>query len=621
MRQDEAKDLKFEVFEGLDGLWMVCGWGEIVNNRTGFYDFKIHLCKLYDSVFPESQGTHDYAIHPSSPIIVREVNIGLLKFVPFGTIIKNGQVKAHLWDYRTQPKEIQINPTSFQDVKIGQWLETHADFTKRSSLVNLMVSGLENAPAKLFDVGDTKVLFMENDLIDYFFMAGSPRMAHYIFDAKIDRDSKKKNKVYDPSLVSHGVDPKGNKIVHVRLERGMYDSDALLIAILAHDEYYWNEASKIQNSIVKGEKYLRANIPIEKTTTFKVFGRRIDLKEGSGYLVHRIITCDWKLPFESLLFSRDNPGAAAATDPSQQPENNGKAGFLFFPPRKPKRGSPPTPVTNKKAGWRTAEQPIAFSNTQSFNFPESNIIKEERFVDGNLGDKKNSPAVTILKNAGFTTSLADGSDDSIVRIVLLSDSPAKPAPGPALTCFELVEKAVGHVHQICTESLQVNPTWSYRIPFKYNDSNYSIFEGRNYLEEEDPDVKNFCFVQIKKRGHKIFRRICIIEVDIRGEFFYLMDVEPKYNGRSGFTFSKIAWIYAGVRRFGDNDLGNILHRFVLQKGSWDFLSDAGYVSEKIMHYPEPERIATGLINFVFKKFDLPPYKKVKPPQPDENGKQ
>lgn len=603
MRQNDVRTLEFEVFEGLDGLWMVCGWSEIVNNRTGFYDFKIFLCRLKDSIVPSKQGAHDYGVIDHSPVVVREVNIGMLKYLPFGTIIGDRQVKAHIWDYRTQPKSIQINPAFFQDVRVGQWLRANADLTKDVPLVKLMANNFESMPAKLFESGNTKVIIMENDIIDYFFMAGSPRMAQYIFAGEIDRNRPRRNKVFDPSLTAHGVTPHGQKVASVRLERGMYDCDALLIALLAHDEYYWNAASKINTSIVSGEKYLRANLPIEQTTSFKVFGRAIDLKEGSCYLVHRIIKCEWKLPFECLMFSRDNPGKAAPTDPSQQPDNIGNTGFFFHSPRKPKKQSPQVSVGGKKAGWNNAGETISFPNTQSFDFPESNIIKEEHFVDGSLDNNTHGTGLALVKLAGFTTSLQSGPDGGIVRITFLSRSPANPLPRPPLSCFALVEKALSCFVKKYATDFGITPNWSYRVPFKYEDSNYSIFEGRNYIDQKDPTLRNFCFVHVKQRGYEVFRRICIIEVNIAGEYFYLMDVEPKYNGRTGYSYLRIMWMYAGVDRFSDEKLGTIMHQLVMEKGNWEFVKNASIKCVTLLHYAELERIAKSLMKFACEQLD------------------
>ena len=143
--------------------------------------------------------------------------------------------------------------------------------------------------------------------------------------------------------------------------------------------------------------------------------------------------------------------------------------------------------------------------------------------------------------------------------------------------------------------------------FPRND--YSVFPIAPFADNDPDKIKlmNFCFVEIKKNRHTMFRRILIYELKVNGLFFYVMDIQPndkrtkklKANPEQkigGFSSSK-AMIYFRSNPLTLADGRMALETLAKNFGDWRKLT-SNLSSFRTFNHTTPERMRDAMWAFM-----------------------
>ena len=628
---DDIKRLTFQYLPNSDDFWIVLFWGKVVLDFTGNYKIEVIFNQL--STPYDKNKANDFNLGFKQFVV--EVNYAELRALSAGTVVYKGKIHAYIHNYRRHKKEIKLPKTqikgssqpaavSFQFGRLGDFFTTlkEQEFEEEKKVKGYFNCShlLKDIPVVTFKLYDVSYIVPCSTIADYYFF-GKPKLIKYIFTGNIHRTNSKLNKVYSPKNNGSDLTTNLKRLAYIRLERDMFDVDAFKIARLANDEEFWNECIKISHNLIgksPEESFIKCSFPFSGNSTLTVYGREINniRRDGQYYLIHKIVKCSSPAPFDVLIVSRDNSGnkkgkgfteEASSSNSEHVNGNNNKTKLLLLPKRKDDpidKNKPPSDDSNKSVGqgkslFGSVDEELKFENSEEKNFPDEMIINEEDLIDAKNGKPGTSQNINLfLKEIGdfeYTTEESKNGNKPIFRIRLNSSAPTKPIVPPT-HCFEVIEKALLLIEaQFANTDAALGASIKIFCPLPYQGNPYSIFPIANF-RGQDPELvkyRNFCFVQIKKNRHNIFRRILIYEIRANGFFFYVMDVQPKYKRTKelksspnekvvGFNSSK-AVIYFRTSELEKKDALKFLFFLVKQKGDWTKLINSSSFFRTFKH--------------------------------------
>lgn len=152
------------------------------------------------------------------------------------------------------------------------------------------------------------------------------------------------------------------KLAVLWLRKKMLDADALFLARFAFDEYALKQAQEIYLFAAKREEkdgVIKALPPFQGNVKMAYLYTTLNNSRVESRYVTQLLQCNWKPPFSSLRWDRDNDGRPAEVEKEKKPPRT-KPGLIINTesddPKKPKLGG--TPATSNTTTTHLKEQEI-----------------------------------------------------------------------------------------------------------------------------------------------------------------------------------------------------------------------------------------------------------------------
>jgi len=594
--QEDIKTYVFEILPtGLD-KWIVVAWGKIVNDRTGAYEQEIILKR-----YSENETSKIWDMKDSSKLIYCKVNLGSLRVLSPGTIIQNQRIVQFVHEYLVKteiriedPKAMLKKPFQvLYDPIFPEWERSH------------LLNSIDKVETRFYRGKNLQIFIPCNVIADYYYY-GETYLIKAIMEGKLDNRFKDGNDVYHPKNLSRHRSPTGKVIVRVELQRRMSFKDNFKIARLAHDYYFHSKSLDIRTGILRGstdESYIDTDLPVEGPITLSVYGVEISSKGGNFFLVHSISKCSAKPPFdlilagkpfknESLLEDAEN-GSGIPDDSTKDLLGISPKARKSFRVELSKNGK--KNIGGQKPLWNSVPKALPYNRNQENNFPKDAEINERDFTDPKKRDKLTEIIRKFGIAAGLSTNPNNAGSSNILQLGLFAKGPARSRPEPPTEAFQAIEELTLFIEEMLKgKNYQMNS--NLLCPFPEGLDRYSAFPVNDLLNEPGIDRKkilNFCYLNIREKGHTHYRRIYIKELVVGDHFFYIMDVEPKYKGmRQNELIERFISLfgvifYAHRSALDENNLRRILFLIVTTykspSGGWKFLNELGYRFRLIEH--------------------------------------
>lgn len=639
--------------EDTTSFYTVIAWTRTANPLTGHYRQRIL------TVVHKSSVLSSFEVDGKDELRSFELNLGSLKFFSPGTRFFDQKVDQFAHEYK-QTYCIKIdNPENLLPTTLGvvTGISTHSFVHQedRYHITGEQAGPLNSLPVITLPGFDhyEKVVIPCSVIADYYYY-GSPKMIEYLLECKVDRSNRMNNRIYDPVLTEMMELATGKKLAMVRLEKEMWDEDAVRIARLALDEHYWNSCISMASGLIKQTKpyFLQTIFPIRTATELKFYGIKLNVHGKTYLLAQMIVMCTAKLPFDGLVLTRDNPGrlptaivndenhqndngassqggennekeaedgqknenknplASGAGEKEDQVEKDNKPSGLIAVRIGAENSENPAPVGEGSAGYNNMDRDWRYESPQQMNFPDENILKEEALVFGEPQGNQPSNTQQFLIQFGaaieFTTELSKKGDRRIFRVHLKGSTLRKPVDTPAVECFKVLEDVFHTINRDIKKSPDhIISSTTVKCPLPYGDYEiYSRFPAEKF-EPPDDNTKaamKFCYISGRKNRYSIYKRIFIQEILAKDYCFYVMDIQPKGNrqGRVGMLSKTAVILSLEGNKLSDDELAGLLVRIAENEGSWKFLSEK-YSRKLLRHVKSHQNIADRITEFIKKK--------------------
>ncbi|MFN8336313.1 MAG: hypothetical protein U0U09_14375 [Cyclobacteriaceae bacterium] len=547
-----ARSVKENPFENLpkdNGYWVVVAWGRVISTRKD-KNYKIEvILRKFDRV----RGRSPFDLSSFTDQISRDVNIGSIRTFSPGTVFHQRKIAEYVHEHIKKVKiDIQdpqgLSAATFSDVfSIASRGETGQLF-----IVNIDAS-FEKCPVRILEHNNKfgRVIFPCSVIADYYYF-GQWRLIKAILDGRIDANKRHRNGLYDPETLVVEETAKGEIATVITLRRDMSFEDELKIARIAVDPYYRHKCLDISNGLLykkKNDSFINTDFPIKVPTRLSVYGSHVQTKMGKAFLVHSISFCTSPMPFDGLLSGREddfkNPGNSSNHDgtetqePKELPEKaivierTGSPPDEDEPKKKPKKKT--KPITEEKPLYNSVSQAKRFEKDEAFNFPKDSIVRARELDDGgkNKKVKKFKKRFQIFEK--LSTDPGNGNNPKVGRLKLLPKEFVPPEEVKAPAYFDKIRDVKNNAEQHYKEHHEV----SVRLitPYPLDGTEYSTFNIKQFEQpaQQTPywyERKKFCYLKTRYYSFKIVRRVFIAELIINKNYFYLMDIEPKYGASS-----------------------------------------------------------------------------------------
>lgn len=612
------KSVSDEAFEFLPKSTIprvVIGWGRILNDHSGSFKQEI-ISVLHDEDNPEKLVVK----RRDDNRLCNKVDLGSLKLFSPGTVFQNQKITKQVHEYLKKQTFTIENPRSLEESTLNFGL---AHFTIYTNYILRAEKSLDEIPVvKAQGFKDFKELIIPCSAIADYYYYGMSKMIKYILEGKVDREIASNNKLYDPEELGQEKLSSGKTIARIHLEKDMYTDDAVKIARLAHDEFFWDSCLQMNSQLIgrKKSRQLKTKFPIQGPTTLQFYGVEAIMQGENNFIVQSISMCSSKMPFDGLYVSRDNPGghnkrsfnsekedAIKDEKTEEEKKNNGTKPTIRIGIE---NKNPDPKVGVGKAGYNSQDKDMSFERDQVDNFDNANIFLEETITE----DGEESGLLEFLyrfdENVDFTTMIEKSGDKATTRINLSSKSPIVTLDPPQVTCFDMIEKAI--------DQLPTHLITNTICPFPKGNDKYSTFDPNKYANEENEknlSNRKWCHINIQKKRFKIYRRIFIKEIFVSEKYFYVMDIEPKYlkpgKNNTSSHVPKFAAILiqtsktTQTTKITDKEFVLLLEEIVKHRGNWNLLGNEN--DRQLIRIPH---IGHEYIANKIKEFIINPVKKV-----------
>lgn len=611
--KDEIKDYVFSCLPEDSKKWIVVAWDRVVNNRTGSYE-QVVVFRL----FSEKDSPEDiWNLSDPKNLHYLHVDLGSLRVLSPGTIVQNQRIIQFAHEYKTK-REVKIDdPQSLSKKPLRVLYAPTMPGLERQNYTG----SVERNECRVLELPDVKILFPCNVIADYYYY-GTTYLVKAVLEGKLNDRFKNGNDVYNPKTLFRAISSNGKAIVRVELQRRMSYADTFKIARLAHDYDFRSKCLDVYASILRGknlESYVDTDFPVTGPVTLSVYGDEVINQRERVFLVHSISSCTAKPPFDLIIAGKEFKGREYLQDIDfcERSDGSGSApvGITIEKRNKKSRTKIKLNKTNQKgigvdkALWNAGLEHIPYDRDQSDNFPKDATIKERDFAD----PWKQEELAAILRKFGVASGLTTNPDrrgsSSNLQINFFAKGPLKPKPARQTLAFENIEDLSKAIEVSLGSRFSVNS--QIRCPVSVGIDKYSAFPTGEWMNGQHPkhrQLLNFCFVNVREQGHVQHRRIYINELNVQGQFFYMMDVEPKYkvlNERKELerlVSSSAVIFHTHISQLNDVDLRFILNEIVTTYqqplGRWGFLEKRfGFEFLRIQHRND-QRSFDGVSKFI-----------------------
>ena len=543
-------------------------WGETVNKFTGSYAFNIIAGVEYTNRF----GVARRGMWPF------EVDLGGLKLFSPGTIFHESKIKSFVHEHAQKRNIVIEDPQSLKIKMLSQYFDMnydieYVDYSPKSRMNDLPAFIIPN-------YSNYDYLIIPCSVVADYYYYGMPKMIDYLLKGQFKKN-RSENKIYDPEKSQYVFLADGRRVAYVRLEKEMYSIDAVKIARLAHDPFFWDAAMEMVGGLVHQTEptYLTTRFPIKQSTTLSFYGRDLILHERKVCLALSIASCTARLPFDALIVSRDNPGASVLgqlgfdSDGKEPDDPNGK-----LPPKQyslyvgPSKSPGLDKVGKGKAGRNSLDVNERYFRDQQDNFDCWNVVPEEAFVSGSGSPSKRFDG--FLLNFGevlefLTFSLGRSGKARRRRLILTGSGPIEGEDVKQVSCFEMTEAALAAL-AIPGSAYNIEPI----KPYPAGKDSYSRLPVE-FFQANDSETKSslkFCYINPRKKKLRIFKRVLVKEIQVDGLFFYVMDIQPNEtegnNDKVLISSKKRAIIFCNIERSKIENFKEILIETVKGRAKW-----------------------------------------------------
>lgn len=597
-RNIKVKELPFNNMPDGSSQWIVVACGKIINGTDGNYKQEIILKKYVEGESPSIT----WNLKDDNKIAYVNVDLGRIRVFTPGTIIQNKHIVKFAPEYLTKVDLIIDNPQSLEKKPL-RILYDHVFPEFERSLNNRSSDPIETRV--LNHSGFGRVMIPCTVIADYYYYGKNVHLTKAILEGAISRKFANSNNVYNPRKYIRGVSPLGKVIVSVELQRKMDFRDEFKIARLADDTFFYDKCLDIYNRILNGSSngtYIETDLPINQPTILSVYGVKTNVMGNNFFLVHSISKCTAKPTFDLIIATKRFRGRADFDGLPSGGGGNDKDGIGLAPKNPPKprtRRKLKKPdskiVGDDKPQWDAMDENIEFDNDQSDNFPNNAAVNDRDFLD----PEKQKEAIETLIKYGFAPQMSTNPNrtgSSLTLPLTVSATRLTKPPSVAPTkAFEFIENVVALlVHQFLKQEYKI--TSNIICPVPEGDDKYSAFPVSELRKEPNIDKRKkylfFCYQYVQLMKHEHHRRIFIYEIIINGQYFYIMDIEPKYKVKDSdnnvvrLVSSAGVIFYAGNSSISQHTFRDILKRIVTtyqtKEGRWKFLSP-DYSYEIIRH--------------------------------------
>lgn len=587
------------------GYWVVVAWGRVVNTGKGNYKINVILRK-----FTASQKASPFDLSRFTEQVTLLVDLGSIRAFGPGTLFFQREISKYIHNH---VKKVKIDLPDPQGLEQKKFKDVFGHSYGNYYPLFDIDPTIENCPVRVFKSatkhGD--IIFPCSVIADYYYF-GEWRMIKYILEGKIDSLKRHKNGLYNPTTLTV-PDPDVNDLGVITLRREMTFNDELKIARIAFDPFYRHKCLEIATGLLlaeHNESFINTDFPIKDPTKLSVYGSNVNTNEGKAFLVHSISFCTSPMPFNGLMVGREddwknpsktkNEGGKKEEDPKKLPDGSIVIDRTGQNPKdNPKKKKKGKPISEKPPLHNSVKQHADFEKEEAFNFSKDNILRaRELDQDGtNKKLKKFKKRFKIFDKLSTNPDL--GSDPNIGKLSL--------RPGGFFNSQN--ENTADHFNkiQIITTAAEIWYKSGHKVsgrliqPYPIEGTRYSSFDLKRFDNPDNKtqaffDMKMFCYIRPRFNGFTVLRRVYIAELLIDNLYFYLLDVEPKYNTSSAVII------------YSPSDLTNtfklILDRMVdnySKKGSiYQVLSQTPFslTFERFNHYTNTKASLSRIQDFI-----------------------
>lgn len=581
------KDLVFSALPEGNAKWLVVGWGKTINDASGSYKQQIVLRKLSKNEDPGHLKRQDLG----NLLFYSVVDIGSIRIFSPGTIVQNQKIKFFIEDYLEKRTFRILDPQSLRKSKLHH-------YSRQSSLP--LFSDLELIKVRSFADSETNLLVVVpcSVIADYYYFGSTP-LTKAIFEGTFDLEKRVRNTVFNPHRVFRSVSSTKKNIGYIELDRRMVLDDRVKIGRLALDGFFWNKCMGIFTSMIEQEScgsFMETDFPINEPTDLIVYGVTIE----KVFLVHSISKCTAKPPFDVLIAGKPFKGKEQRKYNHESSSNEVKDSlFLTGSQKKNKKksrthldSSTITLVKMDRPKWDAGSESLSYDKDQSNSFLEEDVINEKDLID----PRKQEQIADFIHKNGLAFALSTNPDklgsEETLQLNLFARGPFTPLKHLPTNAFSIFEKLAGAL-EAALRSQGYNVQSKICCPEKIGNDPYTAFPIsmiRSDQELNKIENVNFCFLQVKKYAHTIYRRVFISHLSIDGSNLYLVDIEPKYSNKKTekFLASFGVIFHTGDFELTEMELKDILIQIVVSHKTadsrWRFLERKfGYSYLKIKH--------------------------------------
>ena len=332
------------------------------------------------------------------PPVSLKLEVSLLPALTNGSIWKNQNIIYEPW-FKSHPIRIQgsLLEKGARSFVTGTTIARYFDDIANNSYMDKYQTQFPSYTSHDYiGFGDEKqtVLIPKTEVMRYFYLS-STTFNYYVFTGKIQ----------DADVLINGcpeIHP--NLHLHLKLRKRIKDIDAFKIALLFTQKAYNTQLYKISNTIslnLNMDKHrfeINTFLPISIINTLDTLATIVTVDRKPVTIVHKIVSCNYKLNFNGIDIDRDNGGGNDPNLPDMDENPDGEVTPVAVPPTlPPQQGS--IDIDNNLDPFDLLSRGIQIPEIQ----PNIKLNKIYR--------KREKASTTLIKSPGINTILPYSSEE------------------------------------------------------------------------------------------------------------------------------------------------------------------------------------------------------------------
>lgn len=391
----------------------------------------------------------------------------------------------------------------------------------------------------------------------------------------------------------------------VRIRGHLNDSDALYAGRLAGDQTAYEEATNFgkhiqRNLINNGVSHLDTGLPFAGPTKLEVVGKWIKTTAGPhkwAFLVYAILSCTARMPFQKLLFYRENDNTQTENPDQEEQVPRGTMRQVEVPASGARVNStaPPSP------GLAQGKLELLIAADQKFlqSPPVERIKKEQQLIARRWRQPRwyvHPDSYTLADS----DSIGLGDDDEFGSVS--TDEVTEPLPssgaGVEFSQFREITEALRAEQITCLYLDYANHMATHTAYVDFPFPTYSVTSKTERWLLVQTKVAESTGQHLSNRKKKTTRRVVALQLTYGGRRFYLVECEARKSesfSRCLLTSNTPVYDLALL-------LGNLFDQLAEKKGRWSKIKLSGLdIAKQAIHHGKqdtPSSVAQRILGYL-----------------------